>query len=76
LIVYADADEALRRLAAGYSVVLVAPPGSDPVGPVGQTPGRLAVMSGDPTDPSVREAAQAMEAELFRSGSPRRPPRP
>lgn len=75
MIVYDDADAALRFVAVGDAVVLVQRPGSDPVGPVEQAPGRLAVMSGDPADPSVREAAQALEAELFRSGSSRRPPR-
>ncbi|HLI55327.1 MAG TPA: hypothetical protein VKU88_13455 [Acidimicrobiales bacterium] len=76
MIVYDDADAALRLVAAGEDVVLVRPSGLDPVGPVEQAPGRLGLMSGDPADPAVREAARAMDAELFRSGSRRRPARP
>ena len=55
----------MARLAGGESVVLVLDPGAPPIGEVRQGPGRLAVIVGSPADPAVREAAAAMDAELF-----------
>jgi hypothetical protein len=33
-------------------------------------PGRVALLVGDPGDPSVRRCAEAMDAELFAAGGP------
>jgi hypothetical protein len=59
-----DPDRARALVAAGREVVLMVAPGSDPV-PFGGGPGRLAVIVGDPADPAVRAAAEAMDRELF-----------
>ena len=67
-VVVDDVEAALGRLAAGESVVLVLEPGSPPIGEVRQGPGRLAVIVGSLSDPAVRDAAAAMDAELFRGG--------
>lgn len=59
-----DVTAASELVASGFEVVLVVPEGSDP-GPLPEGPGRVAVMIGDPGDPEVRAAAEAMHAELF-----------
>ncbi|MGH7085978.1 MAG: hypothetical protein ACREFN_13420 [Acetobacteraceae bacterium] len=58
-----DPAEAARLVAAGHAVVLIVAEGVAGGWPAG--PGRMAVMVGDAGDPAVREAAQAMAAELF-----------
>lgn len=63
-VIVTDPDEALALAAAGSRVVFVVEPGRGaPEWDV--QPGRLAVMVGDPADPAVLSAADAMDRELF-----------
>ena len=66
-----DAGTALRRVAEGCDVVLVAAADSPPLRVAG--PGRLAVMVGDPADRDVLAAASEMERELFGPSATSRP---
>lgn len=60
-----DLTEAARLVAEGGNVVLVVDATDGPEWRWPQGPGRFAVLVGDPNDPAVREAAAAMEAELW-----------
>ncbi|MGH9057386.1 MAG: hypothetical protein ACRDYY_16240 [Acidimicrobiales bacterium] len=63
-----DPAEAARLVAAGQAVVLIVAEGVMLRGGWPAGPGRMAVMVGDAGDPAVREAAEAMAAELFGRG--------
>jgi hypothetical protein len=72
-VVTDDPTVALQEVGRGANVVLIVGehsrwPGEIPfssTGPVGEGAGRLAVMVGDPSDPSTQAAAQEMHDELF-----------
>lgn len=59
-----DLEAALRLVGSGANVVVILPEGTQ-CGELSEGPGRLAVLVGDPEDPASREAASAMDAELF-----------
>lgn len=59
-----DLGTALRLVESGANVVVIVPEGTE-CGEPPEGPGRLAVLVADPEDPASREAASAMDAELF-----------
>jgi hypothetical protein len=67
--VTAEVDDALRRVSAGESVVLIVDASDAPVSERFGGPGRVAVFVGSPEDPDVWDAARQMADELF--GRPR-----
>lgn len=73
-----EVGEAAAGIAAGHDVVLILAPGEEvPPHLLASGPGRLALLIGDPDDPSDLEAATEMVTELFEHGTrPGRRPGP
>jgi hypothetical protein len=65
VVVVRNREEARALVAAGEAVVLVVAPDDPPLADLNSGPGRLAILVGSLSDPEVRQAAEAMDAELF-----------